>query len=155
MTEIGMALANGSLSISYVLLYSIDLDIFSNKFLSKQLFRLACAISMGFGVYFSGDWIIKKMGTQFWIFTHSAAFCAQFTTLLLKLVCSLFGYPVSSTQIFVFALLGLDIFNKKPTIVTMNRLTIVQFVIWWLMTTPACIAAPYLCCLAFRNTIVK
>ncbi len=145
LAEIGMALGQGSTSVSNSYLYASKLpEAAGTSQITLELLKYVCAFSLGLGVYLSGDNIIKKVGTKFVSYATSAAFCAQFTAMALTLVSSTWGYPTSTTQLYIFALVGIRLVETHPPFVHMERRFFRQIIIWWLLLMPICVLLPFL-----------
>ncbi len=152
LSEVGMALASGSTSVCNSYLYSSDLKVIADTSpIVLAVLPYICSAAMGIGVYLSGDDITKKIGTKFVTYTNTAAFSAQFTAMAITLVTTTLGYPVSTTQTFVFALLGISLFNKKPRVVRMEGKLLRQLTIWWTLTIPICVGVTFLLSMLFSR----
>ncbi len=145
LAEIGMALGHGSTSAPNAYLYAIDLhEAAGTPRWLLTILKYVCAAFIGLGVYLSGAEITKKIGTKFVSYTCSAAFAAQFSAMIIILISSLLGLPISTTQTFFFGLLGIGYFNQEPAVVRLETKLRFQLYLWWLLTIPVAILAPYL-----------
>ena len=145
LTEIGMAMGHGSTCLSISMLYSAHLHKAAGT--SRALLDVLtylCAASLGVGVYLAGSKITKRIGTKFVVYTNTAAFSAQFTAMGVTLLSAVIGYPISTTQSFMFALLGVKLFHNTPEIINMDRRMFKKMIMWWIMAPPVCIFVPFL-----------
>eukprot|EP00826_Nyctotherus_ovalis_P036726 TRINITY_DN3281_c0_g5_i1.p3 TRINITY_DN3281_c0_g5~~TRINITY_DN3281_c0_g5_i1.p3 ORF type:complete len:154 (+),score=43.87 TRINITY_DN3281_c0_g5_i1:1254-1715(+) len=134
-----MALGHGSNSNTTYLLFS---NSFRHSTAFHWLLKVACALFMGLGVFFSGSRIIKNIGTKFVTDANSCAFVAQFTAMVVTLVFSVVGYPVSTSQAYFFSLYGLRLFHNNPEIITMDRKLMVWMVGLWATLPIVCVLLP-------------
>ena len=77
---------------------------------------------------------METVGTGITQLTPSRGFAAQFSTSAIIVIASGLGYPVSTTQTMVGAILGVGLARGMTAL---NRKTIRSIFISWLITLPA------------------
>jgi PiT family inorganic phosphate transporter len=92
----------------------------------------AGGIVLGLTLY--GYKIMETVGTGITQLTPSRGFAAQFSTSAIIVIASGLGYPVSTTQTMVGAILGVGLARGMTAL---NRKTIRSIFISWLITLPA------------------
>ncbi|HAV93741.1 MAG TPA: phosphate permease, partial [Proteobacteria bacterium] len=92
----------------------------------------AGGIVLGLTMY--GYKIMETVGTGITQLTPSRGFAAQFSTSAIIVIASGLGYPVSTTQTMVGAILGVGLARGMTAL---NRKTIRSIFISWLITLPA------------------
>ncbi len=143
LAEIGMAMGHGSTCVTNAFLYASDLAPAAGT--SSSLLtsiKVLCAFGVGLGVFVSGAKVTKRMGTKYVSYTTTVAFTAQFTSMAVTLLSSVIGCPISTTQSFVFALLGLKLFHNDPKIIHMERRVLWQSIVWWVVAIPVSLFVP-------------
>eukprot|EP00826_Nyctotherus_ovalis_P026637 TRINITY_DN2079_c0_g2_i1.p1 TRINITY_DN2079_c0_g2~~TRINITY_DN2079_c0_g2_i1.p1 ORF type:complete len:281 (+),score=48.40 TRINITY_DN2079_c0_g2_i1:156-998(+) len=156
LTSIAMSIGNGCTSVSNSFMYvkSITSESSFIKWL-LTVYKHVCAVGMGLGLYLYGARVTKKVGSKFMPYNNSAAFSAQFAAAFIVMVCANIGYPVSTTQVFFSALLGISFFNSDPMVLKVNdKKALRDILLWWLFTIPACTLAPYIFSMIF-NTVYE
>ena len=157
LAEIAMSIGNGSTTVSNSFIYVKDISS-ESKFITYLM--TACkygyAIGMGLGLYLYGERVTKKIGSKFMPYNNFAAFSAQFSACFITMVCTNIGYPVSTTQIFFSALLGISLFNSDPIILKVSDKNVLgNLLLWWLFTIPVCGLAPYMFSMIFNQIANK
>ena len=141
LAEIGMAMGHGSNSSTIYLLFTSNLGYSS---FGLTVLKVLCAFSMALGVYFSGSKIIKIIGIRFVTYSNTCAFSSQFSAMATTLISSVIGYPVSTSQAYIFSLLGLKWFFTNPEVITMEKSLRNKIIILWILLPFVCVLMPIL-----------
>ncbi len=108
---------------------------------------LACSLALSLGVLTGGKRIIRTMGTKLFKIKPVHGFGAMLSTALVVYLCSVFGFPVSTTHIASSGIVGGG---------SAQRLSIVRWgltreiLLAWIVTIPASSGLAYLVSLALK-----
>jgi inorganic phosphate transporter, PiT family len=122
-TSIALALSHGSndaqkgmgiISLSLILLYGMSPEsigmiyqpLNQGEFYVPKWVILVCSLALAFGVSAGGTRIIKTLGTKLYKVRPIHGFSAQACASIVIYLSSLFGFPVSTTQIVSSSILG-------------------------------------------------
>lgn len=104
------------------------------------------AMVMGLGTSIGGYKIIKKVGMGMVSLEPYEGFATDFTSAIGILISTLFGVPVSTTQVKTFSILGV---GASKGIKRVNWSTPKEMVLTWLFTFPGCGIIGYILTLIF------
>jgi inorganic phosphate transporter, PiT family len=140
--------AMGLITLSLSLLYRIDPHTLASfytpgpggTFAVPPWVILACSISLSLGMLTGGKRIIKTIGTKLFKIKPIHGFGAMLSTALVVYVCSLFGFPVSTTHIASSAVVGGGA-SQRMSIVRWGLTR--DIILTWLLTIPASAVIAY------------
>jgi len=101
---------------------------------------LLCSIVMGMGTSFGGGRIIKSVGMDMVRMEVDEGFAADLSSSISLLLLSIFGYPVSTTQVKTTAIMGVGASKGKKYV---NWKIVREMVLAWGLTFPACFLLSY------------
>jgi len=150
--------AMGLITLSLFLLYRLDPQSIAGlytpgpggSFAVPAWVVLACSISLSLGMLSGGKRIIRTMGTKLFKVKPIHGFGAMLSTAVVVYGCSLFGFPVSTTQVASSAVVGGGA-SQRMSIVRWGLTK--DIVLAWIFTIPA--SAAIACFLSYFLTITK
>jgi len=95
-------------------------------------FVVVCGIFVFLGIYFVGRFVIKNLASQMTEARPSEGFVIQLSSMLILMVYTLLALPVSHTHVLVFAILGLNLAQKKET----DYKALGKMIAFWILTFP-------------------
>lgn len=95
-------------------------------------FVVICGIFVFLGIFFVGRFVIKNLASQMIEARPSDGFVIQLSSMLILMVCTLLALPVSHTQVLVFAILGLNLAQRKES----DYKAFGKMIAFWILTIP-------------------
>lgn len=108
-TSLGLALSHGANDAQKtmgVITLGLVVTRYQTEFKVPQWVILVCALAMSIGTAVGGWSLIKTLGSKFYRIRPVHGFASQATSAAVILVASLFGGPVSTTQVVSTAIMG-------------------------------------------------
>jgi len=107
---------------------------YQDHFLVPWWVILASATAIGLGTFAGGWRIIRTLGAKFYRIRPIHSFTSQLTSGMVITIASLFGGPVSTTQVVSSSILGVGAAQRRSQV----RWSVMRDILFaWLLTIPA------------------
>jgi PiT family inorganic phosphate transporter len=119
---------------------------------SMTILLLIGGVGIGLGLFVIGRRVLKNVGKNIVEMRPSDGFAIQAAVMIIMLVATLWGFPISGTVVLIFAIIG----NSLIKHLRFNRKTVKQIILSWGLTIPVTLAVSIgICALLFAvNPIV-
>lgn len=109
---------------------------------------ISCSVMLGLGIATGGKRIIKTLGSRLYKMRAIHGFSAQTNSLVTIFVASIFGFPLSTTQVVTSSIMGA---GASEGFKRVRWNVFMQVVFTWMITLPVTFTLGYLICIILRQ----